>query len=401
MTKEELLNIVRKGENKRVEFKQAIGRPERIAEEIVAFANLEGGLILFGVDDSGTVIGFDTPSATQPKGLIPSNAMRGLSGDEEFLINVARNNCEPSLLVEVDEIDVDGKSVLILSIPIGQDKPYRVKHNSKYFIRVGSTKREATREEQFRLFQASDFLKYDFFPISFTAIDDINLDKVRSFFSRIYEREYQNAIDENLLVNLEIFTRMLDTPRATVGGILLFGKEPQRFLSQSGVDLARYSGTDISHEIIDRANLDGTLDELIDQAVTFVKRNTRNSGIITGTKRRDISEYPMDVVREAITNAVAHRDYSIAGSRIRIFIFDDRLEIHSPGGLHNTINLENIAYRQYSRNRLIMEYLLKLGYVERLGTGIKLMQRRILEHCGREPEFRENDDEFIVCLRTK
>ena len=401
MTKEELLNIVRKGENKRVEFKQAIGRPERIAEEIVAFANLEGGLILFGVDDSGTVIGFDTPSATQPKGLIPSNAMRGLSGDEEFLINVARNNCEPSLLVEVDEIDVDGKSVLILSIPIGQDKPYRVKHNGKYFIRVGSTKREATREEQFRLFQASDFLKYDFFPISFTTIDDINLDKVRSFFSRIYEREYQNAIDENLLVNLEIFTRMLDTPRATVGGILLFGKEPQRFLSQSGVDLARYSGTDISHEIIDRANLDGTLDELIDQAVTFVKRNTRNSGIITGTKRRDISEYPMDVVREAITNAVAHRDYSIAGSRIRIFIFDDRLEIHSPGGLHNTINLENIAYRQYSRNRLIMEHLLKLGYVERLGTGIKLMQRRILEHCGREPEFRENDDEFIVCLRTK
>ena len=224
---------------------------------------------------------------------------------------------------------------------------------------------------------------------------------MRSFFSRIYEREYQNAIDENLLVNLEIFTRMLDTPRATVGGILLFGKEPQRFLSQSGIDLARYSGTDISHEIIDRANLDGTLDELIDQAVTFVKRNTRSSGIITGTKRIDISEYPMDVVREAITNAVAHRDYSIAGSRIRTFIFDDRLEIHSPGGLPNTINLENIAYRQYSRNRLIMEYLLKLGYVERLGTGIKLMQRRMLEHCGREPEFLEKDDEFIVCLRTK
>ena len=148
MTKEELLNIVRKGENKRVEFKQAIDRPERIAEEIVAFANLEGGLILFGVDDSGIVIG-----------LTPSNAMRGLRGDEEFLINVARNNCEPSLLVEIDEIEVDGKSVLILSIPIGPDKPYRVKHNSKYFIRVGSTKREATREEQCRRFIANDFMK--------------------------------------------------------------------------------------------------------------------------------------------------------------------------------------------------------------------------------------------------
>jgi len=237
-------------------------------------------------------------------------------------------------------------------------------------------------------------LKYDFFPISYTTIDDIDLDKVRSFFSRIYEREYQNAVDENLLVNLEIFTRMLDTPRATVGGMLLFGREPQRFLPQSGIDLARYSGTDVSHEIIDRANLDGTLDELIDQAVVFVKRNTRNSGIITGTKRVDISEYPMDVVREAITNAVAHRDYSIAG-------FDDRLEVHSPGRLPNTINLENIAYRQYSRNRLVMEYLLKLGYVERLGTGIRLMQRRMLEHCGREPEFFERDDEFIVCLQSK
>jgi len=390
MTKEELLNIVRKGENKRVEFKRAIDRPERIAEEIVAFANMEGGLILFGVDDDGIV-----------QGLTPSNVARGLRADEEFLINIARNNCEPSLLVETDEADVDGKPILILKIPIGRDKPYRARHNSKYFIRVGSTKREATREEQFRLFQASDFLKYDFFPISFTTIDDINLDKVRSFFSRIYEREYQNAVDENLLVNLEIFTRMLDTPRATVGGMLLFGKEPQRFLPQSGVDLARYSGADVSHEIIDRANLDGTLDELIDQAVTFVKRNTRNSGIITGVKRMDISEYPMDVVREAITNAVAHRDYSIAGSRIRIFIFDDRLEVHSPGRLPNTINLENIAYRQYSRNRLVMEYLLKLGYVERLGAGIRLMQRRMLEHCGREPEFFERDDEFIVCLRSK
>ena len=115
------------------------------------------------------------------------------------------------------------------------------------------------------------------------------------------------------------------------------------------------------------------------------KRNTRNAGTIADTKRVDVSEYPMDVVREAITNAVAHRDYSIAGSRIRVFILDDRLEIISPGRLPNTINLENIAYRQYSRNRLIMEYLLKMGYVERLGTGIRLMLSRMRELFGREP----------------
>ena len=229
MTKDELLNIVRRGESKRVEFKRAIERPERIAEEIVAFANMEGGMILFGVDYDGIV-----------QGLTPFDTARGLRADEEHLINIARNNCNPSLLVEIDEADIDGKYLLILRIPIGQDKPYQVRHNSKYFIRVASTKREATREEQFRLFQASDFLKYDFFPISFTAIDDIDLDKVR--------------------------------------------------------------------------------------------------------------------------------------------------------------NLENIAYRQYSRNRLIMEYLLKLGYVELLGTGIRLMQRRMLEHCGREPEFFERDDKFTVYL---
>ncbi len=390
MTTDELLNIIRQGESKRVEFKVELDRPERIAEEIVAFANMEGGMILFGVDDGGVVVG-----------LSPSDRARGLRADEEYLINITRNNCEPSLLVEVDEINIDGKSVLVLKVPIGWDKPYRAKHNSRYFIRVGSTKREATREEQFRLFQAGDFLKYDFFPISFTTIGDIDKDKVRRYFSRIYEREFQDKIDENLLVNLEIFTRVMGEPRATAGGMLVFGKEPQRFLPQSGIDLARYAGTEISHEIIDRANLDGTLDELIDKAVVFVKRNTRNSGTIVDTKRVDVSEYPMDVVREAITNAVAHRDYSIAGSRIRVFIFDDRLEIISPGRLPNTINLENIAYRQYSRNRLIMEYLLKLGYVERLGTGIRFILKRMLEYCGREPEFEERENDFLVRLHGK
>jgi len=389
MKTDELLNIIRQGESKRVEFKAELDRPERIAEEITAFANMEGGMILFGVGDDGVVVG-----------LSPSNRARGLRADEEYLINIARNNCEPGLLIEVDEVDVGGKKVLVLGVPIGWDKPYRVKHNSKYFIRVGSTKREATREEQFRLFQAGDFLKYDFFPIGFTTMDDIDKDKVLRYFSRIYEREFQGEVDENLLVNLDIFTRVMGEPRTTVGGMLAFGKEPQRFLPQSGIDLARYAGTEISHEIIDRTNLDGTLDELIDGTVAFVKRNTRNAGTIVDTKRVDVSEYPMDVVREVITNAVAHRDYSIAGSRIRVFIFEDRLEIISPGRLPNTINLENIAYRQYSRNRLLMEYLLKLGYVERLGTGIILILRRMLEYCGREPEFDERENEFLVRLHT-
>lgn len=181
----------------------------------------------------------------------------------------------------------------------------------------------------------------------------------------------------------------------TQGGLLFFGRDPQHFIPHSEVRIARFKGTTMGH-FIDSADLRSTLPEMIDEAERFIRRNTRVAAKVVGFKRREINEYPYEAVREAICNAVCHRDYFMDGSTVRIMVFDDRIQVNSPGPLPPGVTVENIDRKHVLRNRLIANYLYDIYYIEKWGTGITKMRRLMGEHGLAEPLFEDLDSFFAV-----
>ncbi len=181
----------------------------------------------------------------------------------------------------------------------------------------------------------------------------------------------------------------------TCGGMLFFGRNPQAWLPHSQIRVARFQGTTTTH-FIDRADLQGTLPEMIDAAEQFIRRNTRTAAKVVGFRRREVAEYPFEAIREAICNAVCHRDYQLAGAEIRIMIFSDRIEINSPGGLPPGVNLANLERTHVLRNPLLANYLYDIFYIEKWGTGIARMKTLMSEHGLAEPKFEDLGEFFAV-----
>ncbi|MGH7454000.1 MAG: ATP-binding protein, partial [bacterium] len=295
--------------------------------------------------------------------------------------------------------EVDGKNIIVVEIPKGPHRPHK-----PFYIRRGSTKREASREEIRRLYQESEAISYDHTPIDGSSSADLDLEKFNNYLQRTTG---QRADDfpiplENLLINKGIIRRKNGEHAVTLAGMLLFGKSPQQFAPQSQVTCARFKGTTVTEQFIDRKDFDGTLDEIIGAAAAFVERNSATQGKVESVRRIDTPEYHPRVVRELIINAVAHRDYGIHGSRIRIFIFDDRLEIMSPGGLPNTVNYDLLfAGIHYSRNDTIFALLQSMGYGERLGTGIPKARQISRQEGYPEPQFHVSENEVHVLIRSR
>ncbi len=382
MTKQELIQLLHEGEGTGLEFKSEIPSPSELSEEIIAFANTEGGRILFGVGDDGSIVGVH------------------FAGDiEEHLMNICRNNCLPALNPAFEIIEVNGKTIAVLQIPKGADRPYRTTREH-YYVRVGTTKRRATKEELGRLFQDAGIVHYDLSPVPRTSIGDIDMERFTQYYTQLYEGSpSETGLPlEQLLENMEIATIRDNRYVLTLGGLVCFGKNPQQHLRHTGIAAVRFKGDEISELFVDRAELTGTLPQLIDDAEQFVLKNTKVAAIIQGFKREEMPQYPIAAVRESIVNAVAHRDYSIAGSKIRLFIFENRIEVYSPGNLPNTITLDTIMYRQFTRNQLIVKFLNNLKYIDELGAGIPRMIRLMKQVCGTSPKFALYGDEFCVTL---
>jgi ATP-dependent DNA helicase RecG len=181
----------------------------------------------------------------------------------------------------------------------------------------------------------------------------------------------------------------------THAGVLFFGLNPQAWLPHSQIRLARFQGTTTTH-FIDRADLRGTLPEMIDAAEQFIRRNTRTAAKVVGFRRREVAEYPFEAIREAICNAVCHRDYQLLGAEIRLMIFSDRIEINSPGGLPQGVTLANLERTHVLRNPLLANYLYDIFYIEKWGTGIARMKSLMGEHGLAEPKFEDLGDFFAV-----
>ena len=383
LNQQELIEIINKGENPYVEFKEEKIKPNDLAGEIVSFANMEGGTIIIGVSDDGIIKGVS------------------IEDIEERIMNICRNNCIPNRIPIYQEIVIDGAKVVVLTIPKGINKPYYTVDN-KYYIRVGTTKRIASREELMRLFQASGAVHFDISPVEGTTKKDLNMDLIRDYFLKynmfdLYE-ETEEAVDR-ILVNADILREGANTKECTVGGLLIFGKKVDDKLPQNGISFAHFRGNNITEELIDKKQIVGNLPDIVEQALVVIKNNIKTPSTIVGAVREEKEIYPTVVLREALVNAVVHRNYSIIGSKIRVLMFSDRIEFHSPGKLPNTVTIDKMKIGvSYSRNPFLVKYMENLRYIDQLGRGIPMIIKNMKNLGAREPELKEIGEEFVLTI---
>ena len=424
MNRTDLAELLRNGENSGVEWKRDDIRPEHLAKEIAALLNLEGGHILLGVEDSGLVTG-----------LARSSKMA-----EEWVMEAARTHVRPAAVPYWETIDWDdGKVIGIVSLPAdAPDKPYKAKRGSVFVtqMRVGTTSRDATDDEEARLYQQAGRISYDRKPVPGSTFGDLDLRRLTNYFRDVRQQDCPCNVDEDswirLLINTELMIEDRDRAVPSAGGLILFGMRPGRHLPQSGIDAVAYPGTEKDYDARARTTLRGpvislfrspaeqhgqfyppeprTFSEYVDvteagiieQALEFVRRNIEIGARIDCAGRREERwDYPIDAVREAVVNAIAHRDYTITVSDIELSVYADRLEVISPGRLPNTVTVEKMraGYRA-SRNELIKEVLRDYRYIEATGLGVP---RKIVQgmraHNGTEPDLIEEESRFTVRLR--
>lgn len=385
LTNAEILELIKNGEDSTVEFKLEGVNAESLAQEIVAFANIEGGTILFGVDDSGDIVGITRHDL------------------EEWIINICRQSIEPPIIPVIKRAVIDDKRILAVIIP----KSYSVVSTKRgqYFIRVGSTKQQPTTAELARLFQQRRLVAADEAPVPASDIDDLDLPAINRYFLRLAQSELTVDNSQLLLrelINTGIMVEIADGVLPTLAGILAFGKLPQRFFPSYEIRASAFAASSFDSDVVDQKDIQGQLPDMINGAISFVSRNIKNSSTIPdGVRRVDRLEYPIEAVREAVINAIAHRDYLISGAAIRLFIFDDRIELYSPGGLPNTLTLETMKYKQFSRNQTLVSFLTGLGFMERRGKGIFRMINLMREYNLPPPRFELIEEELLVTFIGK
>lgn len=366
-----------KSESQYVEFKSEKVSAKALAEEIAAFANAEGGEIWLGIEDDRRITGLSRSY-------------------EEDVMNICRNAVIPALTPVFQAYVIEGKQVARITIPKGIDRPYYTSRN-RYMVRVGSTKRVASREELIRLFQVSGFFHYDLVPLHQTTAAHLDFSALADYFSR-YQIDFSGeseAEKKRLLAASDIIDK---EGRATVGGLLVFGISPEKTMHQAGIAFAHFNGTEIDAELTDKKTAGGSLPRQVDNALAAIKANLRIGSKIEGAKRIEAPHYPDKVFRELLVNAVVHRNYSIVGSQIRVLLFKDRIEFISPGRLPNTVTIEKLSVgTSFARNPLLVRLMENLGYVDRLGRGLPMVCQEA-EKISKSVTFDESGEEFRVTL---
>lgn len=379
LTSSDVYELLEQGESRTVEFKSTDVRADTLAVEMAAFANTVGGTILVGVEDDKTLTGNLRPDF------------------EEWVANLARQNIVPAIQPEISTVTINAVTIGIIQVPKGLDKPYQTL-DGRYRIRVGSTNRLATKEELSRLFQQAGLVHFDTAPVEGTFLADLDSVKLHDYWSTYYGITYNKLdLDEQnkLLLNADILAEGDDARVTTVGGLLLFGKIPQRRLPQAAMLFAVFNGLDLTADLVDKKEITGTLPEQIDHTTALVELFIPRPSVINGLLREEYVAIPKKVIRECLVNAACHRDYSIANQKITVYKFTNRVEITSPGSLPNTLTIEKIKYGNSApRNHFLVKYLDNYRYIDGLGRGIPMM----IKEMGERVRFEELGERFRVVL---
>lgn len=389
LSSEELEQVLSAGPAERVVFMPANPPASRLAEALVALANAHGGLVLLGVSASGKVSGLEDTDEAR-------GALQALVQEAGLLAT------PPLILPLAGFISVDGKTAGVAQVPPGMPHAYSL--NGRYLTRTGANNRLLSASELTALLLSRSEAGFESRPVPGASLAELDIDAVQAYVDMLpglVGEGWQRVLaTRGCLAASPDGTGEPSALTPTYAGILLFGRQPQRYLRNAQITLIRYPGTTMGDEFV-RDDAGGTLPEQIRRAETFVTANMRRGMRISGMARTEASEYPLPVVREAIVNAVAHRDYAIRGDNVRVLMFGDRMEIYSPGRLPGHVTLDNLLTERFSRNEAIVQALSDLGFVERLGYGIDRMIAAMNDAGLPVPAFEETVAGFRVTLRGR
>lgn len=351
--------------------------PAKLAEALVALANAEGGVLLIGVD----------AHTGKPEELadVPAVLDRALQ---------AALSTEPPLILPLPQVtEVEGLPVLQVVVPPGL--PHVYSYHGKYLTRDGAQNRPLAPRLLRRLMMERGAGSFEALVPEGAGLEDLDWAKVGQYVSGL--GRLASGSREEALLRRGCLAGKGGALHPTYAGLLLFGHHPQHWVHSAEVLVARYAGTTMDDRFV-KEQVQGTLPEQIRQAESFVVGNMRRGVKLAGLERIEETEYPIEAVREAIVNAVAHRDYQIRGDEIRLLLFSDRIEFYSPGRLPGHVTVENLVDERFSRNETIVQVLSDMGFIERLGYGIDRILRRMAQAGLPAPRFAETGAGFQVTL---
>lgn len=378
-----LQKLLKRGPGQTVAF---IPRPEArlLAETMVAFANADGGTILLGVNEDGEVVDYLTDE------------------DVEGQLVQAMVMCRPPVVTEWEQSELpDG---VIVALKVARSPELHALADGRVLIRAGIENKPPSGEVIRHLAATKSSGDFESEPVVGATL--VDLDKnVLDEYMRLRQERGGRPLKGNLQDHLVEIGAMAEDGTPTVAGMLLFGKHPQAFLPQSGIIFVKFLGKDARGRdglagYGRRVEIDGPLAKMVERAWSLVMEETRVEAVVTGLKRKELPEYPRFAVREALVNAVCHRDYRLSGRRVEIRLYTDRLEVISPGGLPGYITLDNIVEEHFSRNPRVVNGLFQWGYIEELGLGIDRMIEEMLEHGHSAPIFEAKPYSFTVRLHN-
>ena len=356
MNKKEFNFMLNEGEGLSIEFKESFN--SAISKEIVAFANSSGGRIFLGVDDKGKINGIKITNKLKSQ-----------------IESIARN-CDPSIKIGLE--DIEGQRVLVIKIDEGKNKPYSCKEG--FYLRIGANSQKMKRDEIIDFIINEGKMSFDEMP---SKIKDYSVELVSNYIKRFNVEE---DITKDILINLGVCDLDGNLNNA---GILFLTEKPKKYLINAYVTCARYKGMD-KLNVLDRKDFEGDLISQVENSMDFIKRNTKLSYKIENLEREEIPEYPVKAIREALLNAIMHRDYFSRGGNVQIDIYDDRLILTNVGGLMKPLTKENFGKIAVRRNPLIADLFHRINFIERMGTGIKRIKDSCNEHGGVEFSFDVN-----------
>ena len=383
MNSNELLEIIKGGESSKVQFKERLSHSDSIVQELIAFSNSKGGIIIFGVNDR-------------------TGELNGLSFGEiqqinQQLVNIASQKVYPPVFLETETVKIDDNQLVVVSIDEGISKPYKVS-NGTIYLKNGSDKRKVTSNDEIARLLGSKNLLADEMEIYDTSIKDLNIWLFSEYFRKEFGISYEEkglSLEEALLAK-----KVMRNNHLTLAGLLFFGNEPQKFRSQFTIRAAVFVGNDIggNHYKNKPEDFQGPISEVYKQGMNYLKSSIKYMQNGQGFNSLGVPEISIIALEEVLQNALVHREY-FRSSPIRLLIFDNRIEIISPGKLPNSLTVDEVKYgNPITRNNQIAFFASKLLPYSGLGSG---MRRAFTEQPDMELYNDIKGEQFIVTFPRK
>lgn len=349
--------LIQEGEGLAVEFKEHF--TPRVVEDMTAFANTKGGVILLGVRDDKTVVGEE------------------LTNDLKARINSLGRNCTPPIQARIRQV----KNLVAIDVPQGDEKPYGC--GGGYFRRLDGTTQKMSNHELRVMFREHELISFEEMVHREAAWQDISRGKIKNFLKEA-DIGIRKIVARDILTSLNVAR----SDRITNAGVLFFAENPRKFILQAQMTLIAFKGKERIH-IFDRQDIQDDLLTQFNEALFFLKKHLNRRSEIKGVNRKDIYEIPLEALREAVANAIIHRDYAMRGTSLMVEVYDDRVEIINPGGLPAGLERKDFGKISVRRNERIADLFFRMDKVELAGTGIRRMREAMAAAALPPPKIRQ------------